>query len=111
MNIPYEIGCKMQKKRIECAIALKADENWLKNRYQRWYTYNYRNEGHAFVQGTEGLAWPSFLFEYIFMKFKLRFLCFLNLLKVGYNVRIESYKYKLLLNYIHKENNNWKNIF
>ncbi|WP_027634069.1 thioether cross-link-forming SCIFF peptide maturase [Clostridium hydrogeniformans] len=24
MNIPYEIGCKMQKKRIECAIALKA---------------------------------------------------------------------------------------
>ncbi|MDR3593521.1 thioether cross-link-forming SCIFF peptide maturase [Clostridium sp.] len=27
MNIPYEIGCKMQKKRIECAIALKAEEN------------------------------------------------------------------------------------
>jgi uncharacterized protein len=27
MNIPYEIGCKMQKKRIECAIALKCDEN------------------------------------------------------------------------------------
>ncbi|HIG0358546.1 TPA: thioether cross-link-forming SCIFF peptide maturase [Clostridium sporogenes] len=27
MNIPYEIGCKMQKKRIECAIALKAMEN------------------------------------------------------------------------------------
>lgn len=26
MNIPYEIGCKMQKKRIECAIALKAEE-------------------------------------------------------------------------------------
>ncbi|HCW52586.1 MAG TPA: thioether cross-link-forming SCIFF peptide maturase [Clostridium sp.] len=26
MNIPYEIGCKMQKKRIECAIALKAVE-------------------------------------------------------------------------------------
>ena len=25
MNIPYEIGCKMQKKRIECAIALKAE--------------------------------------------------------------------------------------
>lgn len=24
MNIPYEIGCEMQKKRIECAIALKA---------------------------------------------------------------------------------------
>lgn len=24
MKIPYEIGCKMQKKRIECAIALKA---------------------------------------------------------------------------------------
>ena len=24
MHIPYEIGCKMQKKRIECAIALKA---------------------------------------------------------------------------------------
>ncbi|MBU3203048.1 thioether cross-link-forming SCIFF peptide maturase [Clostridium algidicarnis] len=24
MNIPYELGCKMQKKRIECAIALKA---------------------------------------------------------------------------------------
>ncbi len=24
MNIPYEIGCQMQKKRIECAIALKA---------------------------------------------------------------------------------------
>lgn len=24
MNIPYEIGCKMQKKRIECAIALKS---------------------------------------------------------------------------------------
>lgn len=27
MNIPYEIRCKMQKKRIECAIALKAIEN------------------------------------------------------------------------------------
>ena len=27
MNIPYEIGCKMQKKRIECAIALKAVDN------------------------------------------------------------------------------------
>ena len=26
MNIPYEVGCKMQKKRIECAIALKAEE-------------------------------------------------------------------------------------
>lgn len=26
MNIPYEIGCKMQKKRIECAIALKCEE-------------------------------------------------------------------------------------
>ena len=26
MNIPYEIGCKMQKKRIECAIALKAEQ-------------------------------------------------------------------------------------
>ncbi len=26
MNIPYEIGCKMQKKRIECAIALKAED-------------------------------------------------------------------------------------
>lgn len=26
MKIPYEIGCKMQKKRIECAIALKAVE-------------------------------------------------------------------------------------
>ena len=25
MNIPYEIGCKMQKKRIECAIALKCE--------------------------------------------------------------------------------------
>ena len=25
MNIPYEIGCAMQKKRIECAIALKAE--------------------------------------------------------------------------------------
>ena len=25
MNITYEIGCKMQKKRIECAIALKAE--------------------------------------------------------------------------------------
>lgn len=25
MNIPYELGCKMQKKRIECAIALKAE--------------------------------------------------------------------------------------
>ena len=25
MNIPYEIGCKMQKKRIECAIAIKAE--------------------------------------------------------------------------------------
>lgn len=24
MTIPYEVGCKMQKKRIECAIALKA---------------------------------------------------------------------------------------
>lgn len=24
MHIPYEIGCKMQKKRIECAIALKS---------------------------------------------------------------------------------------
>ncbi|HEX9026387.1 MAG TPA: thioether cross-link-forming SCIFF peptide maturase [Clostridium sp.] len=27
MNIPYEIGCKMQKKRIECAIALKCEDN------------------------------------------------------------------------------------
>ncbi|WP_338631443.1 thioether cross-link-forming SCIFF peptide maturase [Clostridium baratii] len=26
INVPYEIGCKMQKKRIECAIALKAEE-------------------------------------------------------------------------------------
>lgn len=26
MKIPYEIGCIMQKKRIECAIALKAEE-------------------------------------------------------------------------------------
>ena len=26
MRIPYEIGCKMQKKRIECAIALKAQD-------------------------------------------------------------------------------------
>lgn len=26
INVPYEIGCKMQKKRIECAIALKAVE-------------------------------------------------------------------------------------
>jgi len=26
MKIPYEIGCKMQKKRIECAIALKAED-------------------------------------------------------------------------------------
>ena len=26
MRIPYEIGCKMQKKRIECAIALKAKD-------------------------------------------------------------------------------------
>lgn len=26
MKIPYELGCKMQKKRIECAIALKAAE-------------------------------------------------------------------------------------
>lgn len=25
MKVPYEIGCKMQKKRIECAIALKAE--------------------------------------------------------------------------------------
>lgn len=25
MKIPYEIGCKLQKKRIECAIALKAE--------------------------------------------------------------------------------------
>ena len=25
MNEPYEVGCKMQKKRIECAIALKAE--------------------------------------------------------------------------------------
>lgn len=25
MNIPYDIGCQMQKKRIECAIALKAE--------------------------------------------------------------------------------------
>jgi uncharacterized protein len=24
MNIPYDLGCKMQKKRIECAIALKS---------------------------------------------------------------------------------------
>jgi len=24
VHIPYELGCKMQKKRIECAIALKA---------------------------------------------------------------------------------------
>lgn len=27
MTIPYEIGCKMQKKRIECAISLKAVDN------------------------------------------------------------------------------------
>ena len=27
INIPYDIGCRMQKKRIECAIALKAIEN------------------------------------------------------------------------------------
>lgn len=27
IKTPYEIGCKMQKKRIECAIALKALEN------------------------------------------------------------------------------------
>lgn len=26
IHVPYEIGCKMQKKRIECAIALKAAE-------------------------------------------------------------------------------------
>lgn len=26
LTIPYEIGCKMQKKRIECAIALKAED-------------------------------------------------------------------------------------
>ncbi|MGL4570347.1 MAG: thioether cross-link-forming SCIFF peptide maturase [Clostridium sp.] len=26
INVPYEIGCKMQKKRIECAIALKSEE-------------------------------------------------------------------------------------
>lgn len=26
MKVPYELGCKMQKKRIECAIALKAVE-------------------------------------------------------------------------------------
>lgn len=26
MKIPYEIGCQMQKKRIECAIALKAED-------------------------------------------------------------------------------------
>jgi len=26
VHIPYELGCKMQKKRIECAIALKAKE-------------------------------------------------------------------------------------
>lgn len=26
MKIPYEVGCKMQKKRIECAIALKAEQ-------------------------------------------------------------------------------------
>lgn len=26
INIPYEVGCKMQKKRIECAIALKAED-------------------------------------------------------------------------------------
>ena len=25
MNIPYKLGCKMQKERIECAIALKAN--------------------------------------------------------------------------------------
>ena len=25
INVPYEIGCEMQKKRIECAIALKAN--------------------------------------------------------------------------------------
>ena len=24
LNIPYELGCDMQKKRIECAIALKS---------------------------------------------------------------------------------------
>ena len=26
MKIPYEVGCKMQQKRIECAIALKAQQ-------------------------------------------------------------------------------------
>lgn len=26
MKIPYEVGCKMQQKRIECAIALKAEQ-------------------------------------------------------------------------------------
>ena len=26
LTIPYDIGCKMQKKRIECAIALKAED-------------------------------------------------------------------------------------
>jgi uncharacterized protein len=26
VHVPYELGCKMQKKRIECAIALKAKE-------------------------------------------------------------------------------------
>ena len=25
INNPYDIGCQMQKKRIECAIALKAE--------------------------------------------------------------------------------------
>ena len=29
MHIPYEIGCQMQKKRIECAIALKAKTHWI----------------------------------------------------------------------------------
>ena len=26
LNVPYEMGCKMEKKRLECAIYLKAIE-------------------------------------------------------------------------------------
>ena len=26
MNIPYELGCEMERKRLECAIYLKAAE-------------------------------------------------------------------------------------
>ena len=29
MKIPYEVGCKMQQKRIECAIALKAEQSYI----------------------------------------------------------------------------------